>query len=181
MNKLYLAAAGAAAFVVISATSAVCTWVENRRMARYIRKCLTNVEDKSEGQIADEVIRKAVERAAGNKVDEYMKDAEDAVLRIGRQELKNAAQCAVEAGSKDIREKAATEIARQVELLDIEDLKARVCDKAEKTVVKKFDGALDGEVKKFREQLDSTRKLYNRMARVASEQDDDARIRLVMI
>ena len=171
MNKLYLAAAGAAAFVMISATAAVCTWAENRRMARYIRKCLANVEDKSEGQIADEVIRKAVERAAGSKVDEYMKDAEDAVLRIGRQELKNAAQSAVEANSKDIREKAAT---------DIEDLKARVCDKAEKTVVKKFDGALDGEVKKFREQLDSTRKLYNRMARVAAE-DDDSRIRLVMI
>lgn len=65
--------------------------------------------------------------------------------------------------------------------MDIEDLKARVCDKAEQTVVKKFDGALDGEVKKFREQLDSTRKLYNRMAKVAAEQDDDSRIRLVMI
>lgn len=180
MNKLYLAAAGAAAFVVLSATAAVCTWAENRRMARYIRKCLANVEDKSEGQISDEIIRKAVERAAGNKVDEYMKDTEDAILRVGRQELKNAAQCAVEANSKDIREKAASEVARQVEMLDIEELKERVCDKAEKTVVKKFDGALDGEVKKFREQLDSTRKLYSRMAKAATE-DEDSRIRLVML
>lgn len=180
MNKLYLAAAGAAAFVVISATAAVCTWAENRRMSRYIRKCLANVEDKSEGQISDEIIRKAVERAAGNKVDEYMKDTEDAILRVGRQELKNVAQCAVEANSKDIREKAASEIARQVEMLDIEELKERVCEKAEKTVVKKFDGALDGEVKKFREQLDSTRKLYSRMAKAATE-DEDSRIRLVML
>ena len=180
MNKLYLAAAGAAAFVVISATAAVCTWAENRRMARYIRKCLANVEDKSEGQISDEIIRKAVERAAGSKVDEYMKDTEDAILRVGRQELKNAAQCAVEANSKDIREKAAAEVSRQVELLDIEELKERVCERAEKTVVKKFDGALDGEVKKFREQLDSTRKLYSRMAKAAAE-DEDSRIRFVML
>lgn len=100
MHKLYVIAAGAAAFVVISATAAVATWAENRRMVRYVRKCLANVEDKSEGQIADEVIRKAVERAAGNKVDVYLKDEEDTVLRMSRQELKNAAQCAVEANSR---------------------------------------------------------------------------------
>lgn len=182
MNKLYLIAGGAIAAATVSAVMSVVTLIENRKIVRKVKKSLGEVEERSEEKIADAMIEKAVEKAAGNKVCRYMEEEEDRIMKTAREELRRTAQTAVAGCSNDIREKAAEEVSRQVEMLDIEELKGRVCDKAEKSVVKKFDGALDGEVKKFREQLDSTRRLYNRMVKVAAEEDDLAdRIRWAMI
>ena len=182
MNKLVLIAAGAVGVAALSLVGSICTFVENRRVVKKIKKSIGEVEERSEEKIADSMIEKAVEKAAGNKIERYLEDEEDKVLKSSREELRRAAVTAVSVHSGMIRDKAAEEVARQVENLDIEDLKQRVCDRAEKSVIKKFDGALDGEVAKFREQLDSTRKLYTRMAKAAAEEDElEKRIRLVMI
>ena len=182
MNKLVLIAAGAVGVAVVSVTMSICTYVENKRIIRKVKKSLGEVEERSEGKIADTLIEKAVEKAAANKTAKYLEDEEERIMKLSRDELRQVAKNAVSMYSADIRDKAAEEVSRQVENLDIDDLKRRVCEKAEESVVKKFDGALDGEVKKFREQLDSTRKLYTRMAKAAAEEDElENRIRFVMI
>lgn len=182
MNKLVLIAAGALGLAAVSTVMSAVTFVEDRRTIRKVKKSLGEVEERSEEKIADILIEKAVEKAAGAKVGKYLEEEENRVLETSKKELRDAARIAVDRYSGDIRDKAAKEVSRQVEMLDIEELKGRVCDEAEKSVVKKFDGALDGEVKKFREQLDSTRRLYNRMVKVAAEEDDLAdRIRWAMI
>ena len=173
MSKLRIVVIGVVAAAVVSVGTSIYTFIDNRRIIRKVKRSLGEVEAKTEEQIADAMIQKAVQKAAANKTEAYLIDVENVVLSQSGSELRKAAKEAVANASKDIRDKAASEVAHQVEMLDIEDLKQRVCDQAEKSIVRKFDGALDSEVRKFKRQLDSTRSVYEKMSRIASEQDDD--------
>lgn len=182
MNKLVIAVVGAVTVAAASAAMSIITTVQNHRMMKKIGKSLEKVEERSEEQIAESLIQKSVEKAADKKVDLYMMETENAVLNTARKDLEIQARNAVVSAGNDIREKAAAEISHQVALLDIEQLKRRVCEQAEKHVVEKFDGCLDSSLKKFQDQLDNTRKIYDGISRAMAEKDrkDDGGLHVVM-
>ena len=171
MNKLVWMAIGTVTVAVASAVTSVVTMVKDRKLKRALAKGINKIDELTEDQITDVVIEKAVARSADRKVDRYMADTEDAVLRTARKDLEIQARNAVVNAANEIRESTSTEIARQVALLDIEQLKKRVCDQAEKHVVAKFDHCLDESLKKFQDQLDNTRKIYDGLARAMAEKD----------
>lgn len=172
VNKLTALVIGAIGLAAAAATMSVIDMVQNAKARRQLTKGIEKVEELSDNQIADAMIEKAVAKSADRKVDRYMADTEDAVLRTARKDLEIQARNAVVNAADEIRESASTEIARQVALLDIEQLKRRVCDQAEKDVLKKFDHCLDDSLKKFQDQLDNTRKIYEGVTRAMAEKKE---------
>ena len=132
MNKLTGLAIGAIGIALVSATVSVINFIQDSRTRKTLKKGLEKVEEMSDNQIADAMIEKAVAKSADRKVDRYMADTEDAVLRTARKDLEIQARNAVVNAADEIRESASSEIARQVAMLDIEQLKRRVCEQAEK-------------------------------------------------
>ena len=172
MNKLTGLAIGAIGIALVSATVSVINFIQDSRTRKALKKGLEKVEEMSDNQIADAMIEKAVAKSADRKVDRYMADTEDAVLRTARKDLEIQARNAVVNAADEIRESASSEIARQVAMLDIEQLKHRVCEQAEKDVLKKFDHCLDDSLKKFQDQLDNTRKIYEGVTRAMAEKKE---------
>ena len=172
MNKLTVMAIGAVATAVVSATISVVTMVKDYKLKKSLQKGLNKIDEMTDEQIADEMVKKAVAKAADRKVDRYMADTEDAVLRMARKDLEIQARNEVVKSANEIRDSVSTEIARQVAMLDIEQLKKRVCDQAEQHVVAKFDHCLDDSLKKFQDQLDNTRKIYEGVTRAMAEKKE---------
>lgn len=172
VNKLTALVIGAIGVAVASATVSIVNFIQDAKTRKSLRKGIEKVEEMSDNQIADAMIEKAVAKSADRKVDRYMADTEDAVLRTARKDLEIQARNAVVNAADEIRESASTEIARQVAMLDIEQLKRRVCDQAEKDVLKKFDHCLDDSLKKFQDQLENTRKIYEGITRAMAEKKE---------
>ena len=171
MNKLVIIAAGAVAVAVSSVVMSIATMAKSRKIGNQIEEAVGKVEKMSSEEIQDELIRKAVEKSADKKVGRYMADTEDAILRTARKDLEIQARNAVVNSANEIRESAAKEIATQVAMLDIEQLKRRVCDQAEQHIMQKFDHCLDDSAKKFQDQLENTRKIYDAVARATSDKN----------
>ena len=172
MNKYVVTIVGTA--ITMAATAlvvSVANFVDSRRTRKKIEESLSRVETMTEDQIAETVIRRAVEKAADKKMDHFMQDTEEAVLRTASRNLDIQAKKAVDSYADDIREKAASKITEQVEHLDIEDLKRRVCNQAERHVMDKLDGVLDSSTRKFEAQLDSTRKVYDGIAKAMADKE----------
>lgn len=172
VNKMMVLAIGAIGLAAASAVMSTVDMIRNAKARNALRKGIEKVEELSDNQIADAMIEKAVAKSADRKVDRYMADTEDAVLRTARKDLEIQARNAVVNAANEIRESTSTEIARQVAMLDIEQLKKRVCDQAEKDVLKKFDHCLDESLKKFQDQLDNTRKIYEGLTRAMAEKKE---------
>lgn len=172
MNKLTVLVAGAVVVAVGSATMTIVNFIQDAKTRKSLRRGIEKVEELSDNQIADAMIEKAVAKSADRKVDRYMADTEDAVLRTARKDLEIQARNAVVNAANEIRESTSVEISRQVAMLDIEQLKKRVCDKAEEDVLKKFDHCLDDSLKKFQDQLENTRKIYEGITRAMAEKKE---------
>lgn len=175
MNKLVWVAVGSAVAAAGSMIVSVYTTVKQYRLSKKIRKSLGDIEEMSADKITDNLIEKAVNKSADKKVAEHLAQMDSQVLREARAELSAEARKAVEKHSADIRRKAAEETARQVENLDIEALKRRVCDQAEKHALEKFDDCLDDIAQGYKEQMENSRKLYDKILKASVEKglDDD--------
>ena len=183
MNKLIAMTITSAAVAVVSLATSAYTTIRGHLALKRLNKAVGDVEEMSTEKITDDLIRKAVEVSANRQVEKYMQETEDRVLRIAHSDLETAARNAVERYSSDIRKKAAEEVSHQVANMDIEKLQKRVCDQAERHVMEKLDGCLDEYAQKFEEQLDNSRKIYDRIARAAleKERDDKDGIHVVLI
>ena len=183
MNKLIVTTVVSAGVAVVSLGMSAYSAYKQQKMVKKMWKVLGDIEEMGEDKISEALIRKAVEQSANRKVDAYMKDTEDQVLRMAHRDLEIQARNAVEKYSADIRKKAADEVARQVASLDIEKLKSRVCDQAEKHVLEKLDDCTDKYARKFEEQLENQKKIYDRIAQAAVEKErkGDEAFRVVVL
>lgn len=173
MNKLFGIVIASMAITVVSVATSIVTTIRANRIVRKLDKSIGDVKDMSEEKITENVIRKAVAVAADSKVDRYIRDTSDQVLMSASRSLKEEARRAVESYADETRDQVSEKISQQVADLDIEQLKRRVCDQAEKHVLKKLDGCLDSSAKKFQEQLDSAKKVYDRILKITEEKEDE--------
>ena len=172
MNKVVVLTVGSAVVAVCSLTASLVTNIRYHILSKRIVKALGNVEETAEEKISERMIETAVTKSADKKVDRYMQEVDDAVLRSAKRNLEIQAKEAVEKYSQDIRDKAAEEISKQVEQLDIEKLKKRVCDQTETHIIDKFDDVLNESAKKFEDQLDNTKKIYDGITRALVEKEE---------
>ena len=173
MNKLVIGVIGTATLSVISLASNVVNTIRMNRTLKKLNDGLGKVEEISEDKISETVIQTAVNRAANKQVEAHLKATESAVIRAADEELAQKAREAVYAQAKDIRKQAAEKISQQVANLDIEALKTRVCDESNKIITKKLEGVLDESAKKFQDQMDQTRKIYDKISKAMAEKEED--------
>ena len=171
MTTLIVWVVGTTVVSVASAISSGYSWFKTKHTIKKLDDTITKVKEISEDKIAEALIKKAIEKAADEKVDDYMRDTESDVLKAADRNLEIQARNAVEKCSKQIRDEASKEISRQVANLDVEKLKKRVCDMAEEHVLEKFDDCLDNSVKKFEKQLENTSKMYDGVTKAAVKKE----------
>ena len=171
MNKIIIAAVGSAALAVVSLAATAVSTVRYNRMIKKMSRSVKDIEEVSSERITEFMIRKAVEKSSDERIEAYLKDTEDEVLRSARRSLDSEARKAVEECSVTIRDQVSERISQQVAALDIEQLKRRVCDRAETHVIEKLDDCLDKSVKKFNDQLENTRKVYDSIAKAMEEKE----------
>ena len=175
MNKMVWVAVGSAVVAAGSLAMSVVTVVRNHIVVKKIEKSIDKVQEISEEKISQTMIETAVNKAATKSVHHYMEEVENGVLRGAKESLHKTAKEAVDGTADWMRGQVAEEIQKEVANLDIEKLKARVCSQAEKDVLKKLDGCMDEYAKDFRDQLDSTKKIVDRinMAMMEKEKKDN--------
>lgn len=180
-NKLFGMLAGAVVLGVTALVTSAATAIKASFTMKKLNKSFKQVEDLSEDKITEIVIRKAVEKAALEKVTEFMTDTENQVVRSAENSLRSKAHDAVESCAKDIRKQAAEKVAKQVADLDIEKLKKEVRDQAEAHVLEKLDDIIDDSSKQFKDQLEHTQKIYKRLAKAMSEEEEEANKHLYFV
>ena len=174
------------ATVVTAVSSAIVTTINTIRTNRTIKKldeAIGKVGEAASEKVTDVIVNKAIEKAADKHVDEYMQKTEVAVLQAADKNLSIQAKNAVDFCAKDLRKQAAEKISRQVEELDIEQLKKRVCSEAEEHVMEKLDGVLDDSAKKFQDHLDSTQKIFDGISKAMLQKEkekEDNAIRILL-
>lgn len=152
-----------------STVASVVALVQNSKLKSKIHKSLGRVEEMSEDKISRELIEKAVTKAANEKFDSWMEDVKDSILRESRRALEQSAKTAVNSEAERMREKVASTINLQVEDLSIEDLKKRVCKRAEDRVIEQLDINLDNYTRRMEKQMDSFQKSYEKMLKAMDE------------
>ena len=179
MNKMVIVAGGAIVTAAASAVVSIYTAVRMNRILKKLNQSMCDLEASTEGKIKDTMIKAAVAKAANNKVGDYLQDVHDDVIDAAKKQLNLEAKLAVSKCADEIRDKASAAIQGQVESLDIEELKKRICDQAEKTALRKLNGCLDKTVENFRNQLKHDREVYNAAYRVAMDDDGDVHVVLI--
>lgn len=110
--------------------------------------------------VVDEAIRRAVDREVKGAVAET-----SALIRNDiRGEIEKSVRKEVDGSLKTIKEEVAETISDQVANIDEYALKETVTKQAEKKILQKFDGSLDGLLGDFNHQLNNVNKIYSSIA-----------------
>lgn len=161
MNKLVVLAVGSVVVAIGSVVASAVTAIRCNSTIKKLNNSIDKVEVLSEDQISDKIISAAVGKAANKCVGEYFQNVYDDAMAEGRATLVDGVRNAVSQAAEMIREKVTPEIMSQVQSLDPEDLKKRICDQAEKHMMDRLDGCLDAANRQFKAHLDKTQKTYD--------------------
>ena len=182
MNKLVVLAVGSVVVAIGSAVASAVTAIRCNSTIKKLNNSIDKVEVLSEDQISDKIISTAVGKAANKRVGEYLQDVHDDAMEEGRIALVNGVRNAVSHEAELIREKVTPEIMTQVQSLDTEDLKKRICDQAEKHMMDKLDGCLDAANRQFKAHLEKTQRTYDALYASRLKRDisyDDNVVKLI--
>lgn len=158
MNKLTITVIGSAAVAALSLAASVIGTIRANRTIKKLRKAINRIDEVSDEKIADTMIESALRKSADRKVDAYAERAESDALNRIDDGINRGVRAAVNAQADLISSQVAPKIAAQVEALDIEALRRRVCDEATEHSMKKLDGVLDSSIKTFNDHLERTQK-----------------------
>lgn len=181
MNKVFGVLVGAVAMTAVSVVVTTVNAVRVNRTINRLNRCTRKVEDMSDDRISEIMLKNAVDKATDAKIERYLKNVKNETMEEASRKLKEASRSAVEAAAYPIREEAAEKIAQQVADLDIEQLKRRVSDKAEERVINKLDNVIETSAKKFNDQLDQTKKIYDKLIKATAEKERDDTYHVVLI
>ena len=149
------------------------------KLTRKFDKGVKEMEEITIKDIQAKLIEEAVNRAADEKVGQYVALANRAVLSDARETIRKEVDVAVKEASQDIKDRVSTEISDRAAQIDMDELKRRVRDKAEEKVLQKFDGNLQDILDKYSGNLAQVNKIYTSIAdtlRKGTDKDDDKKI-----
>lgn len=123
---------------------------------------LDKLSNASQIDISDEIIAKAVERAANRKINQFGNDAVRNARTEFNSRIDRMVRDEVSAQSKSITSAVADKIADAVSDIDEEAFKEKIAKRAEDKIIKKFDGALDGMLGNFNKRINSVTNVYKK-------------------
>lgn len=149
------------------------------KMTKKFDKSVKDMEEITVKDIQAKLVEEAVNRAADDRVGQYVALANRAVLSDARETIRKEVDVAVKEASRDISDRVSSEISDRAAQIDMDDLKRRVRDKAEQKVLQKFDGNLQDILDKFSGNLSQVQKIYGSIADTLGKgtaKDDDKKI-----
>ncbi len=132
--------------------------------AKKLDMTIEDLAKKTPVDIQQSVVDRATERAIEREVRIAVNETAKAVRSDAQDEIKREVGKAVEAVYEDLSKDVVDRISDQVANIDEYALKEKVTKEAEKKILKKFDGALDGVLGDFNRQLGNVNKIYENIA-----------------
>lgn len=188
-EKIIIGILGAGA----TAIAAGCAWLAHKvhKLTTKVGATMNEVIDAETNEITDKLLEQCVQKAADKKVKAYAQDAAIESLGIVRTEIRKQVEKAVSDAYTELRQDVEDKISEEVSKINAEDMKRRVQAAAEKKVLEKFDGDVDGILsdlkdrtksitKQFTENLASIKELYDGVSSAIAPRktDSDKEIRL---
>lgn len=171
-EKIWVPVVGAVGLAVMSVGGYIAHKLNG--LTRTYDTTVRNLDKVADKQIAEYLIKDAVDSAANKKVHEYVLRAHSDVMEEARTTIRKEVDTAVKAASKDITEKVTAEIQEKAAQIDMDSLQRSVRDKAEAKVLAKFDGGLQDILDKYDRNLSNVQKIYGSIADTLGRNNRDA-------
>ena len=162
--------------VVVGAVGVAVAALAERRAERLARKVDMSVADLSEKTpvaITDALISKAVDSAVDRQVGMAITNASNAAVQKVATDMSTKVNNAINESYVNVKDSVTAELAKQVERIDIERLKADVTEKAKVAAVKKLDESMNEILKSFEHNLDNIPKIYGGMLGAMAKRQDN--------
>lgn len=134
---------------------------------------LSDLEKSTPVEVKQSVVDEAVRRAVDREVKSAVVESSILVRNDIHSEIEKSVRKEVDSSVKAIKESVAEKISDQVAQIDEYALKETVTKQAEKKILQKFDGCLDGVLGDFNHQLNNVNKIYSSIADTLKGQRGD--------
>ena len=139
------------------------SWYQGQKISGTAKKLDLSLEDiskKTPVEIQRSIVDCAVEKAIDREVRLIVSDIARTVRNDVHNEIASEVRKEVDKQYKSLSEEVSDRISDQVANIDEYALKESVTKQAEKKILKKFDGALDGVLGDFNRKLGTVSKIY---------------------
>lgn len=179
MDKLIVTVGITVGTAAVALGSVVLYKISN--FAKRFDKSVAELSKSTVDDIQRVVVQDAVDKAAKNSVNDYMRDMNRVVLSEAQRELQKEAAKAVDEARKDIQSRVTDEVSSEVSRIDIDEMRREVRQKAEQKVLSKFNDDLQDVADKFGQSLRGVGNIYSTVAndiRKAVMRDDGREVKL---
>ena len=146
-----------------------------RDTAGKIDLSLEDISKNAPVDIQQHVVDKAIERAIDREVKIAVATTAKEVRSDIQGEIQREVRKEVDSAYKELSKEVSDRISDQVAQIDEYALKEKVSKEAEKKILKKFDGALDGILGDFNRNLNNVDRIYQSIAdRLGGRRSDDS-------
>ena len=136
------------------------------KVASKLNVAISDLDMNATIDVPKHVIKTATDQAVTREVSALAKQAASDISDEITTNMKAEVTKAISTKFNDISENVSAELANQVSKINPEELSNKVIKRAEKIVVDKMDGALDGLIAEFNKDLKNVGKTYGSMSRV---------------
>lgn len=157
MNKVGII--GVIVGVVGVAYGAYMACVANK-ISKKLDKTIDELSNSDDIEITDEMINKAVFKAADDRSSEAMKTATKNIVGIIEQAMLTNVREAVESQYDNISEEITEKVSKEINDLDMDKLRRDIERRASDIAARKFDNNLDNLLDKFNCDLDNVSRIY---------------------
>ncbi len=141
--------------------------------AKKLDMTIEDLAKKTPVDIQQSVVDRATERAIEREVRIAVNDTAKAVRSDAQDEIKREVGKAVNAVYEDLSKDVVDRISEQVAKIDEYALKEKITKEAEKMILKKFDGELDGVLGLFQHNLRTVSKIHDNIESALTGRKDD--------
>lgn len=137
------------------------------KMAKIGEKLDCSIEDlanKTDIDIPDDMIERAVEKAVNREVRDAVKKASDAAVTAVKRDIHKQVADTVEAEYSDIKDKVLEELINEAAKIDAKRVRADIEKAAKEIALEKFEANLDDILDKHNTELENVTKIYKAIA-----------------
>ena len=135
-----------------------------KKVAEKLDTTVDKISENVEVDISKALVDQAVEKAVNREAKEVVKRAaSDAVNKVSK-DMHETVKQAVKESYSDVKDAVKDELMKQVNRLDLNDLKREVISSAKERVAEKFDDDLSSILDKYNADLGNISKIYRSIA-----------------
>ena len=152
---------------VVTVASLVCLGYSvhrERKLSRALSNAIKEVSDMTEVKVSEGIVNKGIELAVEREVNHIAKRAVDDISANITAETQKRVKSAVEQSYARLKEGVADAFAKEVAMVDKDDIMSDITEKAKELLVEKFDSKLDSLLADYNRNLDNVGKIYQSIA-----------------